>query len=239
MRVSTEHGQMMRMSAIDLGAPSGGGVGGSVGGQALWVGPETDAAMGLDASLASLEEMTGQSRVSARGEVNPQSGLDIRGAGHGMLNAGRVVSRSRIAWRHVIVKLLSKMPGTRFKSTLTRRLLGVRMGRDVGLAYGVFLDPYDPSMISFGDNVLVGFDTAIFVHMFTLTRQRIRPVTIGNNVMIGAKCLIAPGVTIGDGASIAPGTVVSRDVPAGAMAMGNPMVIRHRGEPTRSVDESA
>lgn len=229
MRLSTEHGQMMRMSAIDLSAPIGGGVGG----QALRTECEADAAAGLAASFGSLEEAT----AGRAAHPGADGGLDIRGAGHGMLNAGRVVSRSRIAWRHLVVKALSKLPGTRFKSTLTRRLLGVTMGHDVGLAYGVFLDPYDPSMISFGDNVLVGFDTAIFVHMFTLTRQRIRPVTIGNNVMIGAKCLIAPGVTIGDGASIAPGTVVSRDVPASAMAMGNPMVIRRRGERGQSTDE--
>lgn len=229
MRLSTEHGQMMRMSAIDLGAPIGGGVGG----QAL----RADQS-GLEASFALLEEATaGRAGNPEAGNPGADGGLDIRGAGHGMLNAGRVVSRSRIAWRHVVVKALSKLPGTRFKSALTRRLLGVRMGRDVGLAYGVFLDPYDPSMISFGDNVLVGFDSAIFVHMFTLTRQRLRPVTIGSNVMIGAKCLIAPGVTIGDGASIAPGTVVSRDVPAGAMGMGNLMVIRRRGERGQSTDE--
>jgi acetyltransferase-like isoleucine patch superfamily enzyme len=145
-----------------------------------------------------------------------------------MLNAGKVRSRWGVAWRHIVVKLVGKMPGTPFKSKLLAKLLGIKMGRDVGLAYGVFLDPYDPSLISFGDNVIVGFETRIFVHMFTLNRQRVKPVKIGSNVMIGGFCVIAPGVTIGDGASIAPGTIVNRSVPAGAIVTGMEMRIRKR-----------
>jgi acetyltransferase-like isoleucine patch superfamily enzyme len=76
--------------------------------------------------------------------------------------------------------------------------------------------------------VIVGFETRIFVHMFTLNRQRVKPVKIGSNVMIGGFCVIAPGVTIGDGASIAPGTIVNRSVPAGAIVTGMEMRIRKR-----------
>ena len=160
--------------------------------------------------------------------ATPGSGFDHRGTGHGMLEAGAVASRWRVAGRHVLMRLVSRLPGTRFKSRLVARLFGVKMGKDVGLAYGVMLDPYDPSMVSFGDNVIIGYDTRIFVHAFTLTRKRVRPVRIGNNVMIGGFCVIAPGVTIGDGASIGPGTIVSRNVPAGAIVTGNSMRIRKR-----------
>ena len=155
--------------------------------------------------------------------------VDRRGTGHGMLNAGAVASRWVVAWRHVAMKLIGKLPGTRFKSRLIQRLFKVPMGEDVGLAYGVLLDPYDPSMVSFGDNVIVGYETKIFVHAFTLNRQRVKPVKIGSNVMIGGFCVIAPGVEIGDGASIGPGTIVSRNVPAGAVVLGNEMRIVKRG----------
>lgn len=47
-------------------------------------------------------------------------------------------------------------------------------------------------------------------------------VTIGNNVWIGDKATILPGVTIGDGAVIAANTVVTKDVPAYSVAAGNP-----------------
>lgn len=49
-----------------------------------------------------------------------------------------------------------------------------------------------------------------------------RPVTIGNNVWIGTRVIILPGVTIGDDAVIGAGAVVTRDVPARTVAAGNP-----------------
>ena len=48
------------------------------------------------------------------------------------------------------------------------------------------------------------------------------PIVIGNNVWIGCRCLIMKGVTIGDGAVVAAGSVVTKDVPAGALVGGNP-----------------
>jgi maltose O-acetyltransferase len=49
-----------------------------------------------------------------------------------------------------------------------------------------------------------------------------RPIVIGANVWIGGGAIILPGVTIGDDAIIGAGSVVTRDVPAGAAARGNP-----------------
>ncbi|TPG44230.1 acyltransferase [Roseomonas nepalensis] len=49
-----------------------------------------------------------------------------------------------------------------------------------------------------------------------------QPVVIGNHVWIGLNATILKGVTIGDGAVIAAGAVVTRDVPAGMLAAGVP-----------------
>lgn len=53
-----------------------------------------------------------------------------------------------------------------------------------------------------------------------------QPPIIGNDVMIGSGAILMPGITIGDGAQVAAGAVVHKDVPAGYIAIGNPAKIR-------------
>ena len=48
------------------------------------------------------------------------------------------------------------------------------------------------------------------------------PITIGNNVWIGAGVNILPGVTIGDNTVIGAGSVVTKDIPSNVLAVGNP-----------------
>ncbi|WP_375436471.1 sugar O-acetyltransferase [uncultured Hymenobacter sp.] len=49
-----------------------------------------------------------------------------------------------------------------------------------------------------------------------------RPITIGNNVWLGAGVLVMPGISIGAGTTIGAGSVVTRDIPANVVAVGNP-----------------
>lgn len=48
------------------------------------------------------------------------------------------------------------------------------------------------------------------------------PITIGDNVWLGGGVIVCPGVTIGDDSVIGAGSVVTRDIPAGVVAVGNP-----------------
>lgn len=60
------------------------------------------------------------------------------------------------------------------------------------------------------------------------------PVHIGKNCWIGAGAVILPGVTIGDNTVIGAGSVVSKDIPANVVAVGNPChVLREIGERDR------
>lgn len=58
--------------------------------------------------------------------------------------------------------------------------------------------------------------------------EAIRPVHIGRKVWIGRRCIILPGVTIGEGAIIGAGSVVTRDVPAFRVCAGNPARVLER-----------
>lgn len=87
----------------------------------------------------------------------------------------------------------------------------------------------DGAPVKFGDNVFIapncGFYTA--GHPLDATRRNqgleyARPITIGNNVWIGAGVSVLPGVTIGDNCVIGAGSVVNRDIPPYTLAAGNP-----------------
>ena len=57
-------------------------------------------------------------------------------------------------------------------------------------------------------------------------RMITKPVTVGENVWIGTRVILLPGVTIGEGAIIGAGSVVCKDVPVGAVVGGNPAEIK-------------
>ena len=78
-------------------------------------------------------------------------------------------------------------------------------------------------MISVGDNTVIGNMTSILAHEFLVHEWRKGPVKIGKNVMIGAMTLVLPGVTIGDGATIAAYSLVNRNVEPGDFVGGVPI----------------
>ena len=87
----------------------------------------------------------------------------------------------------------------------------------------------DGNYIRIGDNVWIAPNVAIYAAGHPLdVNDRINgweyafPVTIGNNVWIGGSATIIGGVTIGDNAVVAAGSVVIRDVPANTLVAGNP-----------------
>ena len=91
----------------------------------------------------------------------------------------------------------------------------------------------DGAEVSIGDNVLFGPRVSIYTSNHALDpRERVagacyaKPVRIGDNVWVGGGVTITPGVTIGDNAVIGAGSVVTRDLPANALAMGTPAHVR-------------
>lgn len=87
----------------------------------------------------------------------------------------------------------------------------------------------DEARVRFGDNVFIapncGFYTAghpFDVELRNKGMEYARPITVGDNVWIGAHVCVLPGVTIGSYCVIGAGSVVTRDIPAGSLAVGNP-----------------
>lgn len=84
----------------------------------------------------------------------------------------------------------------------------------------------DPHLVTIGDHVGIAAHCHLIAHDASPQRfigyTRVGRITIGNRVFIGQRAMILPGVTIGDNVIIAAGSVVTRDVPSGSIAGGNP-----------------
>ena len=102
------------------------------------------------------------------------------------------------------------------------------IGDHSGVGFGCEI----PNGVTLGSHVMMGPDVLIFTQNHQTADTEIpmreqgmaplKPVVIGDDVWIGARVCILPGVTIGQGAVIEACAVVSKDVPAYSVAVGNP-----------------
>ena len=90
----------------------------------------------------------------------------------------------------------------------------------------IFLDVCD---ITIGDDVFLAPGVCIFTATHPIDAgvrnselEYAKPVRIGSSVWIGGSTVINPGVTIGDNVVIGSGSVVTKDIPSGVIAAGNP-----------------
>lgn len=136
------------------------------------------------------------------------------------------------------------------RDRLLRGLLG-HVGDGV-VVMPTFRCDYGPS-INIGDRTFVNYDCVMLdialirigadcqvaprVQLLTATHpidpglraegwEYAKPITIGDKVWLGGGVIVCPGVTIGDGTVVGAGAVVTRDLPAGIVAVGNPARVR-------------
>jgi maltose O-acetyltransferase len=103
----------------------------------------------------------------------------------------------------------------------------IRAGRNLFVNFScVFLDC---NVIEIGDDVQIGPAVQIYTATHPLDPalrlkgvESALPVRIGSNVWIGGAAVILPGITIGDNAVVGAGSVVTHNVPDGAIVAGNP-----------------
>lgn len=117
--------------------------------------------------------------------------------------------------------------------------LGARSSVHAGCQLKAYVEP-----ILVDEGVMIAANVAIYSYDHGIApEQPIRvqplaakgPVRIQREAWIGTGAIILSGVTIGEGAVVAAGSVVTRDVPAGAIVGGNPArVIKHRSQLTQT-----
>ena len=158
-----------------------------------------------------------------------------------------VLAGERIAAQRLLAHYNATDPVDRpSRAALLRRLLGavgegadiqprfhcdygynIHLGRNCFINYNcVFLDC---AAIEIGDDLQMAPAVQLYTATHPLDRaqrtagwEMARPIRIGSGVWIGGGAIVLPGVTIGDGCVIGAGSVVTHDLPAGSLAVGNP-----------------
>jgi maltose O-acetyltransferase len=135
-----------------------------------------------------------------------------------------------VAERHALLSARFARVG---KGAVVRPPFHCDYGYNISLGDGVFLNfncvILDVVEVTIGDRTQIGPAVQIYAadHPRDAETRKTglefgRPVRIGSDVWIGGSAILLPGVTIGDGAVIGAGSVVTRNVAAGVTVAGNP-----------------
>ena len=103
----------------------------------------------------------------------------------------------------------------------------IHIGRRCFINFGLIA--LDVATITIGDDVQIGPNVQLLTPTHPIDPEERRdkleaasPIAIGDNVWLGGGVIVLPGVSIGDDTVVGAGSVVSRDLPPGVVAVGNP-----------------
>ncbi|ARU51274.1 maltose acetyltransferase [Cellulosimicrobium cellulans] len=130
-------------------------------------------------------------------------------------------------------EILADLLGSLGEGSWVKPPLAVDFGSNVHLGARTFvnsgLTALDVAAITVGDDCLIGPNVQLLTPTHPVDPQPRRdkleaaePITLGDNVWLGGGVIVCPGVTIGDNTVVGAGSVVTRDLPANVVAVGNP-----------------
>ena len=108
-------------------------------------------------------------------------------------------------------------PGATTWRVKLHRWRGVKIGRGVWIGYDAIIETSAPHLVTIRDGAAIGIRVTIVAH----NREQ-RGVVIEEDASVGTGAIILPNVTIGRGATVTAGSVVTRSVPPKTMVQGNP-----------------
>jgi serine acetyltransferase len=138
-------------------------------------------------------------------------------------------------FRNRILQHLARFaPGARSLRVTLHRLRGVHIGKNVWIGYDVILDTSRPYLITIEDGASLSMRVTVIAHF-----RETQGVKIEQDAFVGPGAIILPNVTIGHGAVVTAGSVVTQSVPPMTVVQGNPAVpIATAGIPLSSEEVS-
>jgi Acetyltransferase (isoleucine patch superfamily) len=144
--------------------------------------------------------------------------------------------------RELLDDILTRLLGAKGENAWIAQPFHVDYGENIYLGNNVEINMdcvfLDCNRITIGDHSGIGPGTHIYAvshpvdpnerlaysidGSFSFWQGITAPITLGRNVWIGGRSIIFPGVTIGDNTTIGAGSVVTKSIPAGCLAAGNP-----------------
>jgi serine acetyltransferase len=120
--------------------------------------------------------------------------------------------------RNRVLQILARVsPGAMSARVRLNRWRGVHIGKDVWIGYDSIIETSHPHLVTIRDRAAVGIRTTIIAH----NREQ-QGVVIEEDAVLGPGVIVLPNVTIGRGAIVAAGSVVTKSVPPKTMVQGNP-----------------
>ena len=123
-----------------------------------------------------------------------------------------------VSWPHTLASWLHKVRGVK-----------IEHARRVRIAANVLIDSLYPELVEIEDDVFLTRGVVIVAHLTPTPFLRkfiggtdFKKVRIARGAYIGVNAIILPGVTVGEGCIVGAGSVVTKDVPAYSVAVGNP-----------------
>lgn len=120
-------------------------------------------------------------------------------------------------WNRLLQMVARVAPGATTLRVRLHRWRGVKIGSDVWIGYDAIIETAYPHLVTIKDRAAVGMRATIIAHM-----REARAVTIDEDAVVGPGAIILPNVTVGRGAIVTAGSVVSTSVPPMTMVQGNP-----------------
>lgn len=117
----------------------------------------------------------------------------------------------------------------RFTNLYRTGISGITIGNNCYLGDGVVLDTAERILLQ--DDVTLSFDVMVLTHTNVGYKDHpvqshiptiVKPTIFQKGCFVGARAIILPGITIGEGAAVAAGAVVTKDVPAKTLVAGVP-----------------
>jgi maltose O-acetyltransferase len=129
--------------------------------------------------------------------------------------------------------LLAELVGTLGEDAVVRPPLFVDYGENLHIGARTFINvnltALDVVSIVIGEDCQIGPNVQLLTPTHPIApgprRDKLEaaePIRLGDNVWLGGGVIVCPGVSIGDDSVIGAGSVVTRDIPAGVVAVGNP-----------------